>query len=138
MKKRRGRPCLARPEVDLGTEQLRAKRQYGITMEPLDYLHQRGLLTDRQHKTGLWLRWLYTLRHGAPTLQSSLCHIPGKASTRTEEERMTLEAQYLEAITILKQYHAAESVCALVIHHQFPRTIDRVRMGLDALSIRIS
>ncbi len=67
----RGRPKQpAQEEYDLGTPELQAQRKAGKTVEPLDWLRQRELISPKQHWCGLHFRWLFTLRYGAVTLQS--------------------------------------------------------------------
>jgi hypothetical protein len=60
--RKRGRPAQNRPEVDYGTPELQQKRQHHLTIEPLDWLLQHSLISQKQHWCGLHFRWLYTLR----------------------------------------------------------------------------
>ena len=95
--RRRGRPAQPRVEVDKGTPELRRHRQQHATVEPLDRLLQQGLLTVPQHQCALRLRWLYTLRYGAPTLQSLstqfALHVPRVLDEMERSERKRVAQQ---------------------------------------------
>lgn len=67
---RRGRPRKENTGKDKGTAQLQEKRKTGLTTEPLDLCLSRGLITQEQHNAGIRLRWLYTLKMGAPTISA--------------------------------------------------------------------
>jgi hypothetical protein len=56
---------------DLGTPELIYKRAFYATKEPLDLCFEKGLITILQHQYGTRLRWLYTIRHGAPAISSN-------------------------------------------------------------------
>ena len=70
MKKRRGRPKSDQPKKDFGTKELREKRMLGLTDEPLDACLKRDIITPDQHWAGIHFRWLYTIRHGVPSVRS--------------------------------------------------------------------
>ena len=56
---------------DIGTPELTYKRAFYATKEPLDLCFEKGLITLSQHQYGIKLRWLYTIRHGAPVISSN-------------------------------------------------------------------
>lgn len=56
---------------DLGTPELVYKRAFYVTKEPLDLCYEKGLISLDQHKCGIRLRWLYTIRYGVPTVASN-------------------------------------------------------------------
>lgn len=68
--RRRGRPRTAHKGRDLDTPELAQKRRTGETTETLDLCLERGIITHRQHWSGIHLRWLYTLRYGAPGIRA--------------------------------------------------------------------
>ena len=68
--RRRGRPKSVHHGIDRGTPELAQKRLRGETTETLDLCLERGLITPQQHWCGIHLRWLYTLRYGAPGVRS--------------------------------------------------------------------
>jgi hypothetical protein len=120
---RRGRP--PRPTThghDLGTPELCFKRAHGLTDEPIDRLLHRGLISQHQHWCGLHLRWLYTLRYGAPSLtthytDSHYCNTAGEddPTWRTLRER-----EYMEAAALLKSSNRYEPVMRLCIFNEVP------------------
>ena len=66
---RRGRPPRPRlDDNDNGTPELQFKRALGVTREPIDLCLERNLITPDHHWCSLHLRWLYTLRYGAPAI----------------------------------------------------------------------
>lgn len=85
---RRGRPKKQeRPEADTGTPELRRKRQQCLTVEPLDWLREREIITQQQHWCGLHFRWLYTLRYGVATVQSlDAARVKGLMHSKEYEE----------------------------------------------------
>ncbi len=102
-KQRAGRPKNVKPKVDLGTVQLRKKRAEGLTMEALDLALARGVIEQNAHEAGLRLRWLYTLRFGAPNVSAydpdgrfggagvSNQHSPEWNRLRTQEYQQALD-----------------------------------------------
>lgn len=123
---RRGRPKTARPETDLGTAELQRKRAHGLTQEPIDLCLERRIITPAQHWCGLHLRWLYTLRYGAPAVSSSLRALAGHASTRPDdpEWRAAREGEFAEAAHLLTKQQCYQAMAALVIFNERPRFLD--------------
>ncbi len=124
---RRGRPPRAPSEpTDSGTPELRFKHAHGITAEPIDLCLERGVLTARQHWCGLHLRWLYTVRYGAPNLTTRYDTEPGGGPRPTDDPawRRQREAEYLEATTLLRTRLHYEPVMRLCIHNEPPAFLD--------------
>jgi hypothetical protein len=137
---RRGRPRKVpelRTERDFGTPELRQKRVGHLTMEPIDILLEKGLITREEHWCALHLRWLYTLRYGTPTVKacdpaqvSGILH--GRVYTEWQEER---EQEWQEALQLLKQRHCLEVTQNCTIYHVFrPVDLDSLKLGLHALT----
>lgn len=122
---RRGRPATARPTHDTGTPELVYKRAHGLTAEPLDTCLQRGFITESQHKSGLHLRWLYTLRYGAPT--PSACDLEraqhGLPPARIEDcsWRRAREEEFAEARSLLEAQRLYRPVMALCVYNEPPQ-----------------
>ena len=120
---RRGRPPKpAANATDPGTAELRLKHALGLTAEPIDRCLERQLITPAQHWCGLHLRWLYTVRYGAPvttTRYAATSDMPPRADDdphwRSERER-----EYAEARMILRERQFYEPVMRLCIYNESP------------------
>ncbi len=109
--RRRGRPkSTHRPQPsherswrDPGTPEMIAKRACHITSEALDLCLERSLITAEQHWCGVHLRWLYTLRFGAPGIRAlDTTHLGGKdLQPEHQDWRSAREAEYHEALKTL-------------------------------------
>lgn len=100
----RGRPKKPIPSgTDYGTPELAMKRAHGATAETLDLCLERGLITPPQHWCGIHLRWLFTLRHGAPSLRSlNPTHLGGHTPKMDDPEwRASREQEYRDAMHAL-------------------------------------
>ncbi|MFO0389870.1 MAG: hypothetical protein ACK502_09180 [Alphaproteobacteria bacterium] len=76
--RKRGRPKIDKPMLDSGTAELVMKRLSGETTEALDLCLKRELISKKQHWCGVHLRWLYTLRFGAPGVRAiDTAHLGG-------------------------------------------------------------
>lgn len=125
---------------DLGTQQLQAKRRQNITIEPLDLLVQKSLISEEQHWAGIHLRWLYTLKMGAPNISASnLDELYGR-ELRMEDEgwREDREAEYNLAVETLQISKTFKEVMDMAVFgvKSFPlKTIElqRIREGLSHL-----
>jgi hypothetical protein len=98
--RRRGRPKSAPRGHDGGTPELAQKRRMGATTETLDLCLQRGIISEGQHWCGIHLRWLYTLRHGAPGVRAvDPTHLGGlELKSDDPQWRAAREQEYREAI----------------------------------------
>lgn len=134
---RRGRPAkkLAEPTgdtPDTGTPELAAKRQRGLTAEPIDLCLERGLISEDQHRVALHLRWLYTIRYGAPGITAfDMTRGPGLECFVEDDPlwRMHRERDYLEAIELLRQAGYADELLPLIIDNQRPAYLSAHQLG---------
>jgi hypothetical protein len=154
--RKRGRPRQLRSMHDTGTPELVMKRLKQETAEALDLCLERGLLTPEQHWYGVHLRWLYTLRYGAPGVRAiDQSHFGGR-ETKIDDPawRAAREAEYNEAIIKLSDRGLAMPLLELCVYNERPkflrwhdaaritprqadenlRAIDKIRDGLDLLT----
>lgn len=120
---RRGRPPREGTDTpDYGTPELRSKRMLGITVEPIDLCLERGIISERQHWCGLHLRWLYTLRYGAPSLTASYLRerMPRATQSECEQWRASREREYLDATQMLHAHKLSQQVIRVAIHNELP------------------
>ena len=119
---RRGRPRSTRQEIDKGTPELIAKRAKQITLEPIDLCLEKNIISAQQHRCGLHLRWLYTLRYGAPGISCRDITDTAGRSTRIDDPawRESRELEYHEAITALHRKKRYECIMNLVVYNQLP------------------
>lgn len=151
---RRGRPKSERPKFDTGTPETVMKRLQGTTSEALDLCLERGIINKRQHWCGVHLRWLYTIRYGAPSVSAvQLCYYDGgKGRPEDESWRMQREKEYNDAISQLAKVGQSLLLLNLCVYNERPKflnyslaemqqnfesisdSIIRLRSGLDILS----
>jgi hypothetical protein len=122
----RGRPKTARPQTDSGTPELQQKRAAGLTSEPIDLCLERRIITPTQHWCGLHLRWLFTLRYGAPAVSSSWRTLHESYHIRPDdpEWRAAREQEFAEAAQLLRRKGCYRAVTGLVIFNERPRFLD--------------
>lgn len=120
---RRGRPRLERAKKDCGTKELAQRHAAGLTMEALDMCLKRGLISEEEHKAGMHLRWLYTLRFGAPTIAAyDHAAIQGRNLKKEDDAwRGRREKEYEQAMAWLKGEGAHIMVGNVAIFNRFPR-----------------
>lgn len=119
---RRGRPRSHGSGNDLGTPELILKRAYGVTSEPLDLCLERGIITKAQHWAGIHFRWLYTVRHGTPTIRAlDPLHFGGR-ELRPENEhwKKEREAEYHTAARLLHARGLLKPVADICIYSIAP------------------
>ncbi|MFZ4124960.1 MAG: hypothetical protein ACOYJ2_02660 [Rickettsiales bacterium] len=123
---KRGRPKSERPTTDMGTPELQFKRAHGVTHEAIDICLQKNLISEQQHWCGLHLRWLYTLRYGAPSVSSTLRMLYDSHNIRPDdpEWRSAREAEFAEAVTMLRAHARYVPVAALAIFNERPLFLD--------------
>jgi hypothetical protein len=120
---RRGRPARAKDADvrDAGTPELQFKRALGLTSEPIDQCLERGVITPDHHWCGLHLRWLYTLRYGAPVITTRYADAaPATVTEETPEWRSEREHEYQDAVRILQQAGRYECVMRLCVFNELP------------------
>ena len=118
----RGRPRATLPTHDCGTPELRLKHALGLTSEPIDLCLEKQLITQEHHWCGLHLRWLYTLRYGAPNLTTRYTD-HGIASITLSEDpvwRTMREREYHEAAILLKSNQRYECVMRVAVFNELP------------------
>lgn len=123
---KRGRPKIERPTIDMGTQELQFKRAYGVTEEAIDLCLQKKIISEEQHWCGLHLRWLYTLRYGAPSVSSTLRPLYDTPTTQPDDPvwRSAREAEFAEAVTMLRAHARYIPVAALAIFNERPAFLD--------------
>ena len=124
----RGRPRKPLNDNDVGTPELRLKHALRLTAEPIDLCLEKRLITEQQHWCGLHLRWLYTLRYGAPKLTTIYVdpHEPGSAPLREDEDwRAMREREYGLATDLLKTQRRYECVMRLAVYNERPAFLDQ-------------
>lgn len=151
--RKRGRPRNPKPMHDSGTPELAMKRARQETSEALDLCLARELITPEQHWCGIHLRWLYTLRYGAPGVRAlDPTHMGGREIKLDDPDwRESREAEYAEAVQALNQQRLGSVLLGLCVHNERPpfltisatsrkaadanlRTLNHIREGLDMLS----
>jgi hypothetical protein len=118
----RGRPRTTAPATDCGTPELRMKHALGLTAEPIDLCLEKKLITADHHWCGLHLRWLYTLRYGAPSLTTRYSDDNGMDTPTTQDPtwRAMRESEYHEARQLLMNQRYYEPVMRLAIFNELP------------------
>lgn len=98
------------------------KRLMGETMEALDLCLERRLISPQQHWCGIHLRWLYTLRHGAPGVRTlDPTHLGGCEIKNDDPTwRAARELEYNEALNLLAKSGHALLVMNLCIYNERP------------------
>jgi hypothetical protein len=120
---RRGRPPRPKTDApDLGTPELCYKRALGLTQEPIDRLLEQGLIDGNHHWCGLHLRWLYTLRYGAPVVTTRYADrrdisVPNDTQTAWQSMR---EREYADAAAMLKKANHYEPIMRLCVFNEVP------------------
>lgn len=127
---KRGRPRVERPSTDFGTPELSLKKALDMTVEPLDLCLQRGIITQGHHRAGLHLRWLYTIRYGAPVLTTQYEAISSQRPITVHDEawRSFREKEYHEAVTLLRHAHCYESIMRTCIYHDIPSFLNQKKL----------
>lgn len=123
-KRKVGRPKTLTPKVDLGTIELRRKRQNLVTMEALDLALERTFISSEQHEAGLRLRWLYCLQYGAPSVAA---YDPDgrfsgvSVANRHDEVWLKIKAEeYVSALDVLDSVGAKRIVLWVVVFDKRP------------------
>ncbi|MCE2926442.1 MAG: hypothetical protein LW823_02180 [Rickettsiales bacterium] len=148
---KRGRPKTVRPTIDRGTPELIKKRMHHETIEAIDLCLDRMIISPAEHWCGIHLRWLHTLRFGAPSIQAiNLDGIHDGSGKQDDclwnEER---EAEYKNAITTLHQKRLSFPLIDICIYNKKPdflinahlrsyetlKSIDLFRLGLQQLEL---
>lgn len=131
--RRRGRPKKPYEGADKGTAELREKRSQNLTIEPLDLCLNRGLITEQQHNAGIRLRWLYTLKFGAPTISSYCIDDIGGHSCKYEDSSWTArrQSEYSLIIQALKENGSRKTVMDICVFSLMPTFLASNIHGLN-------
>lgn len=123
---KRGRPKSERPKTDMGTPELQHKRAHGITQEAIDACLEKSLISQAQHWCGLHLRWLYTLRYGAPGVSSTLNSLYDAPTARPDDPmwRSAREAEFADAVNMLRAHKRYVPVAQLAIFNERPKFLN--------------
>lgn len=119
----RGRPRKPPVTHDPGTPELQQKRRNDQTQEPIDRCLSHGLISAEEHRAALHLRWLHTLRHGAPKLTTHYAMAAASSATASpthESWRSAREAEYRLALELLRNEKAERLVVGVAIYHEEP------------------
>lgn len=133
--RRRGRPRSAHPPgQDRGTPELIMKRARGATAEMLDTCLERGLISPQQHGCGLHLRWLYTLRHGVPSLRALDLSCGGGGLPGNEDAgwRRDRERDYREAMQALALSGHVSLLMNICVYNEQPPFLAPLRSRAQA------
>jgi hypothetical protein len=150
---KRGRPKSDKPSIDLGTPELIQKKANEETNESLDICLRRGLIEQSQHWCGIHLRWLHTIRYGAPGVSAIQLFDMSQDTTGVVDEqwRKDRESEYIDAVCLLAKHHALKPIVNICIYNEIPgflihpqkirrniadrkySELERFRMGLDLL-----
>lgn len=118
---RRGRPPRTPEPMDKGTPELRQKHRRGLTQEPIDHCLSQQLIDTHQHRAALHLRWLHTVRYGAPVLTTLYQdRIRTSAEAFPETWRASREEEYRNALVMLRHWHASDIVLRVAVYHEIP------------------
>ena len=131
--RKRGRPKTIRPKTDIGTPELILKRLHGHTAEALDLCLERAIISERQHWCGVHLRWLYTLRHGVPSVRAIDPTHLGGAEPKPEDPqwRTAREKEYNDAIRALSQSGHALMLLNICVYNERPAFLDMPKPTLQ-------
>lgn len=138
--RRRGRPRSAVRNSDTGTPELIMKRLLGETAETLDLCLERGIITREQHWCGIHLRWLYTLRHGAPSIRAvDPTHLGGIESKPDDPEwRAAREKEYHDAMKKITHSGHAQALMNICVYNERPRFLSLNRPVTQKRHLEIS
>ena len=127
------------------------KRLHNLTDEPVDMCLARGLITQSQHWCAVHLRWLYTLKFGAPSVRALDPLHMGGIDTKAESDtwRAQREREYELAIATAQCHCRIDLLLDVCIYSMPPaflrkghtvagaykneRQLQELRAGLDAL-----
>ncbi len=125
----RGRPKSDRPAKDLGTPELIFKRAHGLTEEPLDSCHRRGLITDAQHRSGMHFRWLHSIRFGTSDPRvTRWAQFLDESQISAEDDpnwRSARELEWQDAERLLRNAALLAPVMNLCVYNQAPPFLSR-------------
>jgi hypothetical protein len=97
----------------------------GETSETLDLCLALGLITTKQHWCGVHLRWLFTLRYGAPNIRAiDPTHTKGMdIKTDDPQWRINREKEYHEALQEITKSGHALLLMNICIYNERPKLL---------------
>jgi hypothetical protein len=136
--RKRGRPKTEQSKKDLGTKELRAKRAFDLTIEPLDLCLKQQLINQEQYQAGMRLRWLYQLHFGSPNIKAYNSDFLGGKSIRKENEEWLAERfeEYLGCLRGLIHCNAKSIVMNVCVFHQRPGFLVPYKKKLSVIAVR--
>jgi hypothetical protein len=128
--RRRGRPKFDQPSTETGTPELIFKRAHQETAEAIDVCLERNILNAEQHWCGLHLRWLHTIRFGAPGVSAfDLTRIDGYDMGIDDPKwRHARETEYQNAIKLLLASQRFDQVMSVCVYNERPLYLKRAWM----------
>src|SRR5687768_1079949 len=105
---------------ETGTAELMFKRAHQETTEAIDLCLERRLINDAQHWSGLHLRWLHTIRFGAPGISAlDLTRLCGDEPGEQDDPdwRAAREMEYMDAINLLKSARRLTPVLTVCVYN---------------------
>jgi hypothetical protein len=146
---KRGRPKSNRPDVDLGTPELIAKRARltrgadpAYAEHPLGILYVRGYLSDdheqsrRMYAAGMDFGLLWGRVFKPPFAQSLMAQfVPGAEGGAWDESALAdAEARLKRIVLFLKERQVYDALVNAVVYRRTnPRTLDKLRTALCRL-----
>ncbi len=136
--RKRGRPALQKIQDDKGTNELQRKKSLGITTEPLDLCLKKGLICDEEHNAGIRLRWLYTLRFGAPDINAYSFEHRGKSCVQSDNDEWmhSRQLEYNNALTTLDRIGAKTIVMNICVFNQRPAFLLPYSMDITSMEAK--
>lgn len=110
-----------------------------MTAEPIDLCLAREIITEDEHRSGLHLRWLHTLRYGAPRVSMRYTSESPDAPLADDPTwRALREREYAEAVTLLHVHRRHDAVIRLAIYNELPLCLNPLvaRQAWDGPSLQ--
>lgn len=119
---KRGRPKIQREDKDCATKELTDKHQKGLTLEALDLVLYKGLISELEHKSGIHLRWLYSLRFGMFHLRAyNFDHKRSRHISNYDDEWLkNREEEYEQAVKLMCEAKTFNIVFDVCVFGYFP------------------
>ena len=127
MWRKRGRPRLSQ-NSPAKFSNLPAKEKIIVTSEPLDIYFKDKIISEDEHQSGMRLRWLYTLRYGAPTLQTKLIQQQGFESKYNDEKWLVnKQQQYRFILGELQKSKVAKIVLGVCVFNEAVNKLNQLK-----------
>jgi len=122
---------------NLGTPELRRRRLYDDTLEPLDLCFKAELIENHHYRAGIHLRHLRTIRFGIANIRAYDCFdLGGIYAAKYTDEKFLAEMnyKYKESTRILDEancYNIVMSVCIYLEKPKFLKVLSLARRSLE-------